>query len=209
MLSSLVRWDHSDSWEVPTAAEFLALSSGGSGNGAASSVEINVSSPDSEDAYLAGHVIDGRVLFPATGYLVLAWRQLARMNGQTYQQTPVSFDDIHIHRATMLPSTGESERRNCDTDPFLSGMGQLGAADSAPPTWRRDNSAQGQLDAGDSARGHFGAASVTVTSFLTYNDGTVTHLHIKWGVAVSPIVVGAGTRHLPPSRIHAPVTNLR
>ena len=120
MLSSLVRWDHSDSWEVPTAAEFLALSSGGSGNGAASSVEINVSSPDSEDAYLAGHVIDGRVLFPATGYLVLAWRQLARMNGQTYQQTPVSFDDIHIHRATMLPSTGESKRRNCDTDPCLS-----------------------------------------------------------------------------------------
>jgi len=120
MLSSLVRWDHSDSWEVPTAAEFLALKSGGSGNGAASSVEINVSSPDSEDAYLAGHVIDGRVLFPATGYLVLVWRQLARMNGQAYQQTPVYFDDIHIHRAVMLPSTGESERHNCDTDAFLS-----------------------------------------------------------------------------------------
>jgi len=108
MLSSLVQWDHSDSWEVPTAAEFLALSSGGSGSGSASSVEISVSSPDSEDAYLTGHVIDGRVLFPATGYLVLAWRQLARMNGQTYQQTPVSFDDVHIHRATMLPSTGKS-----------------------------------------------------------------------------------------------------
>jgi len=107
MLSSLVHWDHSDSWEVPTAAEFLALSSGGSGSGSASSVEISVSSPDSEDAYLTGHVIDGRVLFPATGYLVLAWRQLARMNGQTYQQTPVSFDDVHIHRATMLPSTGK------------------------------------------------------------------------------------------------------
>jgi len=42
-----------------------------------------------------------------------------------------------------------------------------------------------------------------------YNDRTVTHLHIKWGVAVGPIVVGAGTRHLPPSRIHAPVTNPR
>ena len=44
---------------------------------------------------------------------------------------------------------------------------------------------------------------------LTYNDRTVTHLHIKWGVALGPIVVGAGTRHLPPSRIHAPVTNPR
>ena len=44
---------------------------------------------------------------------------------------------------------------------------------------------------------------------LTYNDRTVTHLHIKWGVALGPIVVGADTRHLPPSRIHAPVTNPR
>ena len=44
---------------------------------------------------------------------------------------------------------------------------------------------------------------------LTYNDRTVTHLHIKWGVAVGPTVIGAGTRHLPPSRIHAPVTNPR
>jgi len=42
---------------------------------------------------------------------------------------------------------------------------------------------------------------------LTYNDRTVTHLRIRWGVALGPIVVGAGTRHLPPSQIHAPVTN--
>ena len=42
---------------------------------------------------------------------------------------------------------------------------------------------------------------------LTYNDRTVTHLHIKCGVALGPIVIGAGTRHLPPSRIHVPVTN--
>ena len=107
MLSSLVHWDHTDSWEVPTAAKFLALSCGGSGNGSSSSVKVDLSSPDSEDAYLTGHVIDGRVLFPATGYLVLAWQQLARMNGQTYQRTPVCFDDVHIHRATVFPSTGK------------------------------------------------------------------------------------------------------
>ena len=110
MLSSLVRWDHTDSWSVPTAAAFLALSSGASSNSSTSSVEVNVSSPDSEDAYLTGHVIDGRVLYPATGYLVLAWRQHARMNGQSYQQTPVCFYDVHIHRATVLPSTGKPLR---------------------------------------------------------------------------------------------------
>jgi len=107
MLSSLVRWDHSGSWKVPTAAEFLALSSDGSATSSASSVEVNIASPDSEYAYLTGHVIDGRVLFPATGYLVLAWRQLARINSQSYQQTPVCFDDVHIHRATILPPIGK------------------------------------------------------------------------------------------------------
>ena len=46
-------------------------------------------------------------------------------------------------------------------------------------------------------------------TILTYNDRDVTHLHIKWGVAVGSTVIGAGTRHLPPSWIHAPVTNQR
>jgi len=46
-----------------------------------------------------------------------------------------------------------------------------------------------------------------LSSILTYNDRDVTHLHIKWGVALGPTVIAAGTRHLPPSRIHAPVTN--
>ena len=44
--------------------------------------------------------------------------------------------------------------------------------------------------------------SNTHTQIFTYNDRTVTHLHIKWGVAVGPTVIGAGTRQLPPSRIH-------
>jgi len=110
MLSSLFRWDHSTSWDVPSAAQFLALNAGGSGVGSAGSVEVDVSAADSEDAYLTGHVIDGRVLFPATGYLVLAWRQFARMNSQAYQQVPVTFEDIRIHRATILPPTGGSRQ---------------------------------------------------------------------------------------------------
>ena len=101
MLSSLVRWDHSSTFEVPSSSEFLAVIS-------SSSVEVNVSYPDSTDAYLTGHMVDGRVVYPATGYLVLAWRQLARMNGQNYQQTPVCFDDVQLHRAIILPSTGRA-----------------------------------------------------------------------------------------------------
>jgi len=103
MLSSLVRWDHSDSWRVPTAAQFIATSS----SSFASSVQVDLSSPESEDAYMRGHAIDRRALFPGTGYFVLVWRQFAKMIGRAYQQTPVCFNDVHIHRATILPSSGK------------------------------------------------------------------------------------------------------
>ena len=54
----------------------------------------------------AGHVIDGRVLFPAAGYLELAWRTLARLNGTVTDKLPVVFEDVNIHRATIMPQTG-------------------------------------------------------------------------------------------------------
>ena len=57
----------------------------------------------------AGHMIDGRVLFPAAGYLVLAWRTLARLKGTMYQQLPVVFENICIHRATIMPHTGRDD----------------------------------------------------------------------------------------------------
>ena len=119
-LSPLVRWDHSVSWEVPSGIEYA---SGGSGDtGSAVTVEVNMSSPDSKDAYLSGHMLDGRTLFPATGYLVLAWRQLAKMHGKSCEETPVSFDDVHIYRATILPSNGksQSDHSNYNTDTSLS-----------------------------------------------------------------------------------------
>lgn len=102
MLASLVQWDHSISWEVPRLEQFAA----GSGSASVCVFEIDTSSTESEDAYLLGHVIDGRVLFPATGYLVLAWRVLAKMNSRKYEEMNVAFEDVHIHRATILPSTG-------------------------------------------------------------------------------------------------------
>jgi len=107
MISPLVQWDHSIGWAVPTAQDFIALGNGGTGSGCSGSFEIDVSAASSEDAYLTGHIIDGRVLFPATGYLVLAWKQLARLIGQSIGQFPVVFENVGIHRATILPSSGK------------------------------------------------------------------------------------------------------
>ena len=103
MISPLVQWDHSQSWAVPKYDEFL---SGSNGWRSEVSFEIEIS-PDSKDFYLVGHKIDGRVLFPATGYLVLAWKTLARMKRRFYEQMPVCFENINIHHATILPKSGE------------------------------------------------------------------------------------------------------
>lgn len=61
MLNSMVEWDHSIEWDVANFA----------GKGSRSGelvVEVDLSKEG--DQYLSGHAIDGRVLFPATGYLV-------------------------------------------------------------------------------------------------------------------------------------------
>lgn len=61
MINSMVEWDHSIEWSV---ANF-------SGKGSRSGeLVVDIDLSKETDEYLAGHTIDGRVLFPATGYLV-------------------------------------------------------------------------------------------------------------------------------------------
>lgn len=100
MISPLISWDHSQEWNVATSDMFHASSSS---SGCRFDIDM---APDSEDKFLVGHKIDGRVLFPATGYLLLAWKTLARIEGKPYEELPVSFADVDIHRATILPDNG-------------------------------------------------------------------------------------------------------
>lgn len=102
LISPLMKWDHSQTWDVPKVEDFSS-GSGGSSSATVYNIDVN---PDSPDCYLTGHCIDGRVLYPATGYLVLAWRTLVRNLGVVMETTPVCFEDITIHRATILPKTG-------------------------------------------------------------------------------------------------------
>ena len=63
-ISSLIHWDLSVSYEVPTEEDFDL----GSGSGGKVSYEFSLKdSADNENKYLAGHKIDGRIIFPATG----------------------------------------------------------------------------------------------------------------------------------------------
>ncbi|GAB0091808.1 Fatty acid synthase [Sergentomyia squamirostris] len=96
MLNSKIEWDHSQRWTV--------VNFGYANKSGQSILEYNLT--NEQDAYLAGHNIDGRVLFPATGYLCLAWRQYAKSHGNQFDRVPVIFEDVVFHRATILPSEG-------------------------------------------------------------------------------------------------------
>ncbi|KAG8507553.1 Fatty acid synthase [Galemys pyrenaicus] len=101
LISPHIQWDHSQSWDVPAVEHFPNGST--SSSATTYSIDTNAESPDH---YLLDHCIDGRALFPATGYLCLAWRMLARTLGQDAGQLPVVFEDVTLHQATILPKTG-------------------------------------------------------------------------------------------------------
>lgn len=101
LISPHIKWDHSQTWDVPAAEDFP------NGSGSSSATIYNIDpSPESPNHYLTDHRIEGRVIFPTTGYLCLVWRTLARALGQNMEQMPVAFEDVILHQATILPKTG-------------------------------------------------------------------------------------------------------
>lgn len=62
MTSPMIEWDHSLEWAVANFA--------GKGSARSGECVIDIDLSKDTDAFLSGHAIDGRVLFPATGYLV-------------------------------------------------------------------------------------------------------------------------------------------
>ncbi|XP_037093774.1 LOW QUALITY PROTEIN: fatty acid synthase-like [Pollicipes pollicipes] len=92
-LAHRVGWDHAVPWDVADFSERA-----GSGGDLVVTCDLTSES----DAYLAGHTIDGRILYPSTGYLVLVWRALAKSLGRQMEDTPVEFSDVTFRRATIL-----------------------------------------------------------------------------------------------------------
>ncbi|KAK7792288.1 hypothetical protein R5R35_011035 [Gryllus longicercus] len=102
MISPLVRWSHEGDWFVPsyrlseksdTAERLFCLNS-----------------QEDETEIVNGHIIDGRELIPATGYLKLAWQLAASLEGKLYSEVPVVFENVRFLRATKLPrDEGETQ----------------------------------------------------------------------------------------------------
>ncbi|CAD6237323.1 GSCOCG00002250001-RA-CDS, partial [Cotesia congregata] len=86
MISPLIKWEHSDDWYVTSYRMQEKITSG------ERTVEVTLSDEDYE--YMSGHVIDGRNLLPATGYLALVWETIGMMKGELYTEGTGRFEVV-------------------------------------------------------------------------------------------------------------------
>jgi len=87
------RWDHSDLFHTRVKlADELDI--------AERIVDINLK--DETYEFMSGHVIDGRTLLPATGYLFLVWETFSILKKKFYYNISVVFEDVKFLRPTYL-----------------------------------------------------------------------------------------------------------
>lgn len=101
MISPSYKWDHSYDLFVPS---FLSLTFDRS---AERKIRVELKDPVIE--FMAGHVIDGRCLLPATGYLYFVWDTYAHIRGRFAQDMGIEFEDVKFLRATTISEDTEVE----------------------------------------------------------------------------------------------------
>ena len=113
-LHSLIQWKHDRQFTVTQYPDFYNQT-----KLYESTKVIDLQHP--EDKHIEDHCIDGRILFPATGYLYLAWKHMAQLLDVDMKQLPIVFENVSLHRATIMPRTGVT---NFDVF-FLNGNGKF------------------------------------------------------------------------------------
>uniref|UniRef100_A0A915JNR6 Polyketide synthase dehydratase domain-containing protein n=1 Tax=Romanomermis culicivorax TaxID=13658 RepID=A0A915JNR6_ROMCU len=51
---------------------------------------------------MVDHCIDGRVLYPFAGHVVLAWKTYCKVRNLEYLKTPICIENMSVYRATIL-----------------------------------------------------------------------------------------------------------
>ena len=92
MISPIIKWNHEENYFVPFFDTFNTYER--------RNVIINLS--DKIFEFVQGHIIDGKTLFPGTGWLYLTWETFGMMLGIHYTKLKVVFEDVKFLRATSL-----------------------------------------------------------------------------------------------------------
>ncbi|XP_039312737.1 fatty acid synthase [Solenopsis invicta] len=94
MISSLIRWDHSEHLPlIQNRGEKVLYKR---------EISVDIDVIDEVFAYLAGHVVNEKNLFPAMGYLFLIWEMVSSLRKQVVNNVPIVFEDVNFIRAIML-----------------------------------------------------------------------------------------------------------
>ncbi|KAM8707436.1 hypothetical protein ACLKA7_011511 [Drosophila subpalustris] len=102
IISSLIKWDHSEDWFVTKYENMKTKASG------ERVFTVNLGSDNEE--FMSGHIIDGKILVPATCYLQYVWETFSLMyHGPSYMDVPVEFEEVQFLRATNMSVNGEVE----------------------------------------------------------------------------------------------------
>ena len=94
-ISSLIRWQHKEQYFVRKYPDYHFKYT-------SSDMNETIDMSKLFDSYLPDHCIDNNVIFPASGYLMLAWRQLASSKSKLWNQLPVTFEDVQFKRPVFL-----------------------------------------------------------------------------------------------------------
>ncbi|XP_070505887.1 fatty acid synthase-like [Chironomus tepperi] len=92
MISPVIKWNHDEDHFVPYHDSYNSYER--------RNIVINIS--DKQYEFLQGHIVDGRVLFPATGWIYLVWETYSYMIGIHYEEVKVVFEDVHFLEALPL-----------------------------------------------------------------------------------------------------------
>ncbi|CAG7786560.1 unnamed protein product, partial [Allacma fusca] len=99
-ISSMLRWDHSESYNVVHHSMEISRQKG---------IKFVFNLSNQEDSFLEGHTVDGKHLFPATGYVWLVWKCFAQQSRSRFENFPVVLENIRFERMTLLNASKDTE----------------------------------------------------------------------------------------------------
>lgn len=91
-IASLIKWDHSENHLVPHAEPLFAYERR----------YVALSLKEKAFEFVQDHIIDGRVIFPGTGWLCLVWETFAMANSMQQINMKIEFEDVEMLRATSM-----------------------------------------------------------------------------------------------------------
>ncbi|CAG7828973.1 unnamed protein product, partial [Allacma fusca] len=97
-ISPLVKWNHEDSRGTSIITYPIRY-------GRMARFDLH----DQQHSFLKGHKLGNKTVFPAAGYIFLAWNGLAELAGTKIENFPVRFENVSFERATFLSENNITE----------------------------------------------------------------------------------------------------